>query len=81
MAWIHLLSQAESNFELRIIYELDGGETMFTPEILARIRGNYVLNMEGELMCHQDMLLFDVLARFLSDRRSFIWQSIKTCFV
>jgi len=31
--------QADSDFELKVIYELDGGETMFTPEILAGIQG------------------------------------------
>eukprot|EP00903_Cladosiphon_okamuranus_P018081 g16640.t1 len=30
--------EADSDYELKVIYELDGGETMFTPEILAGIQ-------------------------------------------
>ena len=43
--------QADSDYELKVIYELDGGETMFTPEILAGIQGK--------------MLAFAVLAAYV----------------
>lgn len=31
--------QADNDYQLKVIYELDGGETMFTSEILAGIQG------------------------------------------
>lgn len=37
-----LLRQADSDFQLKIIYEADGDNTLFTPDTLKGIMGEYI---------------------------------------